>query len=421
MADKVDMKKEVITVEDKVDKKLVINDEALDILAKKIRGFYDSGEWELPHGVTESVEAVAKATAEQLIRENGEHLNNKAVAEAAIAMRETEQKSETPFCDIINYGSALRRGDMKAAQDHVEKDHVIGTTTAGGHLAPTEYSNQLIDLVFKDSNVMGYCKKIPMKSNALVIPTRTAGLTAYTVAESSDAAGGSTATTESTTTFATVTLTAYKHGVVTYISNELLEDADPSIEALVREDITYQLGSYVDWEIFHGTGAAGADGTAGLISGLEGGSVITTNVDSAGGALSFDDMNYLRTPLDNVNAPLTYFMNPATERALMGVKDGNQRYIYDPSVRSGDVPVVWGVPVVTNNRISKTLGGGSETAAFSGAFSQSALIGVKNSVNLIVDPFTYSNYATTRVVGHFRIAFTVASETHFAMVDGITV
>ncbi len=379
-----------------------------------------SGEFELPEGFGGTDEAFIKEEVARFIAADPDlaEMKNAMAAQTLADSGRDKQVSETPLQDMIRYGSALRHGDHKLAESIMTKDHIIGTTTAGGHLAPTEYSNQLIDLVFKDSNVMGFCKKIPMKSNSLVIPTLTAGLSAYTIIESTDA-GTSTVTAESTGTYSTVTLTAYKHGIVTYISNELLEDSDPSVESIIRNDITRQLASYVDWEIFHGTGAAGVDGTAGLITGLE--TLITSNTDSAGGAPSFDDVLGLQVCEDNVNAPLMIFMAPAARRALTGVKANTGQYIYDPTVRDGSIPAIWGMPVVTNNRISKTLGAGAETALFCGAFGNSALIGTKASVNLIVDPFSEADFASTRIVAHFRIAFQVAAENHFSILDGVTV
>ena len=114
------------------------------------------------------------------------------------------------------------------------------------------------------------------------------------------------------------------------------------------------------------------------------------------------------------------FMAPAAERALAGVKDNSGRYIYDPTVRSANIPVVFGMPVVLNNRISKTLGGGSETAIFSGAFKDSAIFGIKPEVRFLVDWMTYAESTSVKLTVSTRIAFNVANENHFAMLNGIT-
>lgn len=336
------------------------------------------------------------------------------------------QRSETPMLDTVRLVKASR-GDWDVATNKRildelrEKDFVVGTTTAGGHTAPSHYSEELIDLVYKDSNVAGYLRRVPMpRGPAVVIPTVTTGTTAYTVAESSDS-GSSTATTESTATYSTVTLTAYRHGVYSKVSNELLEDATPDVEDWIKMDMARQLASYFDWEVFHGTGGAGADGTASLVTGLGVGSdLITTNVFSAGGGLSFDNIVDLMTPEDNTPGDLVMFANPAARRELLKLKDGAGQYVYDPK-NGGDMGSIWGIPLVKNNRISKTLGAGSETAIFSGAFSTSGLMGVKSGINLIVDPFTHGEYFATRIVAHIRLGFQVASEDHFAVLNGITV
>jgi len=384
-------------------------------LKTKIQGWIDDGKWFLPEGFEGSLEDFIKASVEELMPK----IPNTVSTDDVEPKPEPKPKSETPMLDLMRYSKALREGDAKSIAEYQKKDHIVGTSTAGGILAPDEDSNIVIDLVYKDSNVMQYLKRVPVPTNAIIFPVLSTGVTAYTIAESTDS-GTSTQTTESTQTWSSVTLTVYKHGVYSKVSNELLEDADPAIEQLIREDMARQLASYFDWEVFHGTGAAGADGTAGLISGLEGNNVIVTNAFSASGGLSFDNIVDLMTPEDNTPGGLSMFCNPAARRELLKVKDGAGQYVYDPK-NGGDMGSVWGVPLVKNNRISKTLGAGSDTAIFSGAFGSSGLLGVKAGMQLIVDPYTHGDYFSTRIMAHLRLGFQVADESHFAILSGVSV
>jgi len=376
----------------------------------------ESGEWTLPEGaipeayIAEQVDAILKT-----------HPEIQGVKGSDLATT-IDKRSDTPLMDIVRYERAMQKGDRKVIEEMQAKDVVVGTTTEGGHLVPTEDSLELINLVFKDSNVADHLRKIPMETNSLIFPVMSAGLTPYTVIESTDAdpyTAGSTVTTQTNPTFTTATITLYNHSAYTRISNEMLEYSNPGVEAIIREDITGGISSAFDWSVFHGTGTAGADGTASSVTGLE--TLITTNVENAGGAPSFDDILDLMVPEDNTAGDLKIFCAPAARRALAGVKGNDGQYIYDPSVRDGGVPVIWGMPLITNNRISKTLGSGAETAIFSGAFGKSGLMGFKGGIKIIVDGLSGSQYNSTYIAAHSYMGFQVASEDHFAILGGVSV
>ena len=399
-----------------------INKEAVAVIAAELLDQAEKGNFDLFQGVDEAItDGVAQATAvtEALIEEH-KQLNDIEMAKL-VKVHEPGEKSNDTFCiDIMRYSLAVKNGDHKLAEELAIKTSAnSGVTTLGGYLAPPEDSGTLIDLVFKDSVMGAFGRRIPMKSATMVIPTLTSGTSAYTFAEATTTGSGGATDAPVTTSF--ITLTAYAFGVWTTVTNELLQDSDPSIEAVIRSDITRQLGSYWDWSIFHGNNTVGADGANSLVSGLEGDDVITTNVESAGGAVDFDDIMTLKAPQDYTNAPLFLFAHPKAERQLATVKDNSGRYIYDPTVRSGGVPTIWNMPLHLTNRISTTLGGGSETAIFGGAFNDSMIVGVKPTMELIVDPFTYAANGQVRFIMMMRAGMQVANENHFSMLNGITV
>ncbi len=395
-----------------------INAEAVAIIAQKVlelneAGLHDSLKDAGDKAVDKAVE-IAKA----MIEENQE-LNNIEIAKLVKNTETTEQRSSTWLIDMARRSQAIRGGDQKLVEELTEKTSAnSGTTTLGGYLAPTENAYELIDLVNKDSIMLGFGRKVPMRSNTLTFPTLTAGTVAYSFAEATTSGSGGTTDAPITTSF--LTLTAFAYGVQTTISNELLQDSDPSIEAVIRSDITRQIASYIDWSVFHGNNTVGLDGANSLMSGLEGDDIIVTNKNSAGGAPSFDDILALKKPQDNTMAPLQVIMHPGAERALSGVKDNVGRYIYDPTVRSAGTPMIWSMPVSTTNRISTTLGQGAETAIFAGAFNDSMYWGTKPNFEVIFDPFTYAGNSQVRLVSIFRVAMNVTHENHFSMLDGVT-
>ena len=405
-----------------MDQKIVINDEALAVIAKKVLDLNMAGLHDSLEETKGETEAVATEIAKQLIEENNQ-LNKVEMAELVKNQEPGKQVSKTPMVDAMRHKLAVYSGNGKLAAELEEKalGNYGSSDAAGGYLAPIEDAMGFLDLVNLDSNVLPFCAPpYTMKSNIMTIPTLTAGGNAYSIAESTTI--GSTSFTEVDTTWGLVTLTAQKHGVFQMATAELLDDSDPAFEAILQANMVRQIATYIDWGMFHGTGTAGVDGTASLLDGLEGNDIITTNLVNAGGSIDFDAILSARAKVQGyTKGDLVLFCNPAVQNQLAGIKDQNGRYIYDPTVRDANTPVIFNIPVVVNNRISSTLGGGSESAIFLGAFKESAVIGRKPEVRYIIDPYTYAQSTQVKFVLSTRIAFSVASEDHFCLIGGITI
>ena len=402
-----------------MDQKIVINDEALAVIAKKVLDLNMAGDHDSLEEAGEKSETVAREIAKGLIEEYAQ-LNDKRHAELMQNFIPKPQISDTPMMDAVRHSRAVKMGDGKTAESLTEKIN-YGTTVAGGYFAPNENALEFLDLVNTDSNVLQYCRPpVNMKSNTMTIPTLTNDGLAYTVAEASSA--NAAALTAVNTTTGQLTLTAYKRGVYQISSAELFDDSDPAFEAVLRMAMIRSMSTSIDWGIFHGDNTAGASGTNDLFKGLEGDDVITTNKVNAGGTIDFDDILSARAKDQNTTKGAhTMFVNPSVQNQLVGVKDLDGRYIYNPDVRTGETAQIWGTPVIVNNRISSALGGGAESAAFYGAFGESAIIGRKPEVRFIVDWTTYAESTSVKLTVSTRIAFEVASEDHFALIHGITI
>lgn len=407
---------DVITVPDTDANKVVVNPEVIGILASKVLDALDDGTHQMPENWQGKVEDWAKAEAEKFVQ-NLPALNDPAVASASAAHVEGPVVSETPVLDKLRSLYFSKTGQQEKL-NAIQKDQLIGTDSVGGYIVEREDAGGLLDLTINDNLLSSRCQQYRLKTNAVRLPTITGDPTVYTVAESTDA-GSSTTTTESTATFGAVTLTVYRHGLFVQVSNELMEDSDPQIEAILRKSIQNAIGSASDWSILHGTGSAGAAGSASSITGLE--SLITTNVLNAGGTAGYDDIVDLMTPEDYCDGDITLATHPVVRRQLLKTKDNDGRAIWESGFQTGGLPAVLGMGLGLTRQMSKTLGGGAESAIVSGAFGTSAWCGVKSGVSIIVDPYTVAEYNSTRFVVNYRAGFQVSSETHFAWLGGITV
>lgn len=164
------------------------------------------------------------------------------------------------------------------------KDHGIelramagSDNTKGGALVPDEFLNQLIDLremygVFRQN-----CRVIPMSSDAISIPRRTGGVTAYAIGEN-------TSITESNPTVDTVRLVAQKWGALTLYPSELGDDAAISIGDMVMGEIAYAFANKEDESGFNGDGTSTYHGIHGLRDRLTSDGTAGTDYYYAGGS-----------------------------------------------------------------------------------------------------------------------------------------
>jgi HK97 family phage major capsid protein len=130
----------------------------------------------------------------------------------------------------------------------VSKAHVEGTNSAGGFLVPDEFETELINLREEFGVFRRNSKIVPMTTEVHYLPKRTGTLSVYYPGEA-------TAGTESTQTFAQVTMTAKKAMILTTVSSELQEDAFVNIADDLAGEIAYAFANSEDSQGFTGTGA----------------------------------------------------------------------------------------------------------------------------------------------------------------------
>lgn len=157
----------------------------------------------------------------------------------------------------------------------VNAAHSGSDNSKGGYLVPDPMEASIIRLVEEYGVARRNCRVWPMPSGNLRIPKRNGGFTSYWVGENS-------AITASDMAFASVELTAKKLGVLTQISNELLEDAAVAMADIVATEFAYKFAIEEDEAAFLGDGTSSYGGIVGAANALEDGALVTTasNVDT---------------------------------------------------------------------------------------------------------------------------------------------
>jgi HK97 family phage major capsid protein len=165
--------------------------------------------------------------------------------------------------------------DILAKRQVQQRDMTAGTANAGGYLVATDnLGGSFIDLLRNRAMVaqLGATMLSGLVGN-VTVPKLTAGGTAYWLSTEA------TAITESQQTLGQLALSPKNLGAYTEVSRQLMMQSDPSVDALVMNDLAKVLGIAIDLAALSGSGASGQPtgvvGTAGI------GSVVGTSIDYA--------------------------------------------------------------------------------------------------------------------------------------------
>ena len=272
------------------------------------------------------------------------------------------------------------------------RDYVKGTATAGGNLVGTQHlPENFVDVLRAKSVVTELGATIlPGLIGDVSIPTRTAGATAYFVAESG-------AITESTGTFGTITMSPKVMGAFSKFSHLMKLQATPEIEGLIRDDFISTLATKLDQVALNGGGSNEPDGilqTTGI-----GSVAIGTN----GGAITLDKVLDLKqtVAVDNADvASCAFVTNTAVENALSKLKDGNSAYHLSPYAGAVGTQQIANRSFMVSNNVPSNLTKGSSSGVCSamiyGNFSD-LLIGLFGESEILVDPYSAMQTGVTAV------------------------
>ncbi len=393
-------------------------------------------------GTTETmavdVEAVVKAAVEEAVKAA------RAEFEQALAARAEQQTTAEPARAVqvqvavkrarpwlIEDEAAVTRG-IRALADRAARVVYLpltkgefearfkalaeGTDTAGGYLVPVEQSRMLIELLTARSVVRrAGATVLPMASDTLEIPTQTGGATAYWTAENA-------AITASQQTFGRVTLVAKKLAALTQMSRELVEDSDPAVEAIVREDLARVLALAEDLAYLRG------DGTGGQPTGILNITGVTvTQLGTGNGATpTFDDLADAVYRLDAADAPMdrrAWVVHPRTVNTLRKIKDANGEYIWSNPAAPGDPPTVWGYPVLTTTQIpiNLTVGTATNASEIYLAAWREALVGQRRAIELRASDVAGTAFQNDQVWvrATMRVDFNVRHVESFQVLTGV--
>lgn len=246
----------------------------------------------------------------------------------------------------------LRSGDLKASTDAMTE----GTGSSGGHLVPTEFSYEVIRLLYANTIVRRIGRLVPMSTWKRTLPRQTSNLTVYWVAEF----GSKTA---SKPAFEQVTQQAKVMAAVIKSSDELLRDNAVNLQTFLAELVAGAMAREEERVALVGSTDAG-DPFKGVY--YETGVVSNT---MGGASLEFDDLIDMQASLGEAYQQGAIFvLKRAGLKLIMKLKDGNGQPIWN-GPREGAPGMILGKPYELSDQLPVNLGvGGDMTPILYGDF-----------------------------------------------------
>lgn len=263
----------------------------------------------------------------------------------------SEQKS-SPFARAEDWSRAamgamtkgmpnLSEDEQKALSD-IQTEYKalnVGTDTAGGYLAPSEYIREIIKGVTELSPVRSLVRVRNTSFKELEIPKRTGRSSATRVTETG------TRSESTSPTYGVETIPAPEVYAILDITNQMLEDSAFNMAMELQEEASDQFAVLEGAEFVSGTGVGEMQGilTHADVGETNSGSAASI-ADSGGQANGLIDLKHSLSSQYAANA--RWLLNRTSIGAIRKLKDSNGQYIWMPGIANGAPNTIDGDPYV---------------------------------------------------------------------------
>jgi len=271
-----------------------------------------------------------------------------------------------------------------------KRDLTQGTASAGGHVTPDVHRGDLfIDALRDGAKVLASGATVfrGLKGDIKIPKLTTKGTVGF-VAENS-------AVSETNQAFSQVTMTQRDLGGYVDVSRQLMNNADPSIEQIIRNDMTSQIALKIDEVSYEGGGSNEPQGIIGT-SGI-GNVAIGTN----GGAITYDATIDLIKEVAQDNALKGNLAYHVTPEVVYQMRKTPKVASTDSMMIMDQADALNGYSVFQSSVLPKDLTKGTLSAtAHAMIFGNWAdlLVGFYSGLDVLVDPYTGSSAGTVRLV-----------------------
>jgi HK97 family phage major capsid protein/HK97 family phage prohead protease len=297
-----------------------------------------------------------------------------------------------------------------------KRNFVAGTNTLGGFLVQTDNAaDQFVELLRNRAQVLNLGARVLNLSRPTTIPRQNAAGGVTIVAET-------TASTLSTGNFTQFTLTPQAASAYQQYSKQLLMENNPSIDALIRDDIMQQIALRIDLAALHGSGSGEPTGiiaTTGI-----GTVLLSTNGLSLANTTAYPAMVSLETKVATANADvgaLAYLMRPGQRGALKTQSRfaSSDTPVWD--IRTPGQPVN-GYRAEVTAQIATNLTEGTATTICSTVFFgnwNDLIVAQFGATDIVSDPYTKAENGVVRILARRWFDIGVRHPASFAVLGGV--
>jgi HK97 family phage major capsid protein len=304
----------------------------------------------------------------------------------------TETKTEAEEVEVKAFTLFVRKGKEALGADEV-KALRVSDDTAGGYLAPAEFSAEVDKNLVQFSPVRLAARVGPTSSGSVIIPRRTGKPTGYWVGETE-------ARTATGSTYGQTEIPVDEMAAYVDVSNKLLEDAAVDVAAEVAFDLAEEFGRLEGASFVSGDGvkkplgfmtdtnvAYTASGSASVIS------------DADGGIDGLIDLMYAMHPFYRSRG--VWMANGTTIGKLRKLKDADKNYIWQKAIQEGQPDTLLGRPIIEAPDMPD-ITGGTYPLVF-GDFMIAYRIYDRVGMSILRDPYTQATSGLVRFHARKRV------------------
>ena len=271
------------------------------------------------------------------------------------------------------------------------------TKTDNGALIPQTIANKIIKKVYDISPILEKTTKYNVKGE-LKIPKYKAEADNIVMAYSNEFTELEAKAGE----FETISLTGYLAGVLSLISNSLINNSQFDIVSFVIDQMAYNVSRFIEKELLIGTDNK--------IEGLKGVSLTTTAAKAT--VIKADELIDLQDSIkDAFQQNAMWIMNSKTRTAIRKLKDNNGRYLLQDDVNSPFGKTLLGKPVYCSDNMPELAA--STTTIYYGDMSGLA-VKIVEALEINVLREKYATQHATGIVGWMEMDAKVENEQKIA-------
>ena len=249
---------------------------------------------------------------------------------------------------------AYKEGLMKALRTNFRQvSNVLseGVDSEGGYLVPEEYDSRLIKPL-QEGNIFRKLGKVITTSGERKINIAATTPAAAWIEEGEALTWGDA-------TFDQILLDAHKLHVAIKVTEELLYDNAFNLESYIIEEFGKALANAEEDAFLNGDGVGKPLG----IFAAEGGAEIGVTAASATAITADEIINLVYSLKRPYRKNAKFIMNDQTISLLRKLKDGNQAFLWQPSMQAGEPDRLFGYEVLTSPYVP-TVAAGAPVIAF---------------------------------------------------------